>query len=67
MSSIYSFLHFPYPLFILPSILDATAQIAAGNQPINVICKITHIIPEIILPLKKKDNQGSNTAINIIF
>jgi hypothetical protein len=49
-----------------PSILDATAHIAAGSQPIIVHCKIRHIKPVKIFPLKKKDSHGRRTAINII-
>jgi hypothetical protein len=50
----------------LPSTREATAHIAAGNQPISVHCKTKHKIPEKILPLKKKESQGNNTAIKII-
>ena len=45
---------------------DATAQIAAGNHPIKVICKIKQITPCIIFPLKMNDNQGRSTANMII-
>lgn len=38
----------------LPSTREATAQIAAGSQPINVHCSIRHNIPEKIFPLRKK-------------
>ncbi|MDF2477354.1 MAG: hypothetical protein K0S24_2837 [Sphingobacterium sp.] len=49
-----------------PSTREATAQIAAGNQPRIVSWRIKQIIPLNILPLKKKDNQGRSTAISII-
>lgn len=52
-------------LFLLSS-NDATAQIAAGNQAITVICKIKQQIACIIFPLKKKDKHGNKTAIKII-
>jgi len=42
------------------------AHIAAGSHPINVICKIKQRNPDNILPLKKKDNQGTKIAIRII-
>src|SRR5690606_6612758 len=48
------------------SIREATAHIAAGNQPINVNCKKRQIKPINIFPLKKNDSQGNKTAINII-
>ena len=50
----------------LLSDLDATAHIAAGIQPINVIWRIKQMIPVIIFPLKKNDNQGMKIATNII-
>ncbi len=40
---------------------------AAGNQPIKVICKITQSKPLKIFPLKKKDNQGKKTAMRITY
>ena len=45
---------------------EATAQIAAGNQPIKVICKIKHNKPRKNFPLKKNDNQGIRTANKIM-
>jgi hypothetical protein len=46
---------------------EITAQIAAGIQPIKVICKIRHRIEVRILPLKKKETNGKNIAINVMF
>lgn len=45
---------------------EITAQIAAGIQPIKVICKIRQRIEVSILPLKKKETNGKNIAINVI-
>lgn len=45
---------------------EITAQIAAGIQPIKVICKIKQRIEVSILPLKKKETHGKNMAINVI-
>lgn len=45
---------------------EITAQIAAGIQPIKVICNTRHRTPVNILPLKKKDNQGNKMAISVI-
>jgi hypothetical protein len=45
---------------------DITAHIAAGNQPIKVICKIRQIIPNAIFPLNIKDRKGRSIANNII-
>ena len=53
-------------LAFLASSNEATAQIDAGIQPISVNCRTTQSIPVRILPLKKNDNQGNKTAINII-
>jgi hypothetical protein len=47
----------------LASLLDDTAQKAAGNQPMSVICRNKQMIPWMILPLKKKDNQGNKMAM----
>jgi hypothetical protein len=46
----------------LASLLDDTAQKAAGNQPISVICRNKQMMPWIIFPRKKKDNQGNKMA-----
>ena len=45
---------------------EITAQIAAGIQPIKVTCKIRQRIDVSILPLKKKETNGKNIAINVI-
>ncbi|REG99660.1 hypothetical protein [Flavobacterium aquicola] len=45
---------------------DITAQIAAGIQPIKVICRIKHRIDVSIRPRKKKERNGKNIAINVI-
>jgi hypothetical protein len=45
---------------------EITAQIAAGIQPIKVICKIRQMIAVNILPLKKKEANGKKMAINVI-
>jgi hypothetical protein len=45
---------------------EITAQIAAGIQPIKVICKIRQMIAVNILPLKKKEAKGKKMAINVI-
>jgi hypothetical protein len=46
---------------------DKTAQIAAGSQPINVICNIKQMIPVKIFPRTIKDRKGRSIANNIIF
>ena len=45
---------------------EITAQIAAGTQPISVICKIRQIIQVSILPLKRKDKNGKKIAIKVM-
>ena len=45
---------------------EITAQIAAGTQPISVICKIRQIIEVNILPLKRKDKNGKKIAIKVM-
>jgi len=45
---------------------EITAQIAAGIQPIKVICKIRQIMQVRILPLKRKDIHGKNIAISVM-
>jgi hypothetical protein len=45
---------------------ETTAQIAAGIQPIKVICKIKQIRAVKILPLIKKEMDGKNIAISVI-
>ena len=45
---------------------DTTAQIAAGSQPIKVICKMRQITAVNILPLNIKESHGSKIAISII-
>ncbi len=46
---------------------DRTAQIAAGSQPIKVICNIKQITPVKIFPRIMKDRNGNKIAINIIW
>lgn len=43
-----------------------TAQIAAGIQPISVICNIKQSIAVKILPLKKKETNGKKMAIKVM-
>jgi hypothetical protein len=43
-----------------------TAHAAAGNQPINVIWRIRHIMPENILPRSKKESHGNKIASSVI-
>jgi hypothetical protein len=45
---------------------EITAHIAAGIQPIIVICKIKQIIPVNIFPRRKNDINGKNMAISVI-
>lgn len=45
---------------------DTTAHIAAGIQPIRMICNIKQIIQVKIFPLNKKEIPGKNIAINVI-
>jgi len=45
---------------------EITAQMAAGIQPINVICKIKQMIAVNIFPLNRKDKDGISMAINVI-
>ena len=45
---------------------EITAQIAAGIHPIKVICRIKQRIDVSILPLKKKERNGKNIAINVM-
>jgi hypothetical protein len=45
---------------------EITAHTDAGIHPINVICKIRHIIPVSILPLRINDKNGKNIAIKVI-
>jgi hypothetical protein len=58
-----------YVFFITLSALEfskeITAQIAAGIQPIKVICKIKQMIDVTILPQKRKIRKEKN-AINVI-
>jgi hypothetical protein len=57
-------------LFVRRSALEfckeITAHIAAGIQPISVICKIRQIIPVNILPRRKNDRNGKNMAMSVI-
>ena len=41
---------------------DIPAHIAAGSQPINVICKMKHKIAEKIFPLTRNEIQGNKIA-----
>ena len=45
---------------------ERTAQMAAGIQPIKVICKNKHNMDVSIFPLKKKEIHGKKIAINVI-
>jgi hypothetical protein len=45
---------------------DNTAHIAAGSQPISVICKIKQIIAEKIFPRRIKDMEGKKIAIKVM-
>lgn len=45
---------------------EITAQIAAGIQPIKVICRIRQTSAVKIFPRKKKDTHGKNIAISVI-
>ena len=53
-------------LSALALLSDTTAQMAAGIQPINVICKIRQRMPVSILPLSMKESQGNNMARRVI-
>ncbi len=53
-------------LFALEFCKDATAQNAAGIQPITVNCKTRQIMPVRIFPLSIKDINGNKMAINVI-
>ena len=46
--------------------MDITAQMEAGTQPISVICRMKHKIPNNIFPLNKKGSHGKIMARNII-
>lgn len=46
---------------------DKAAQIAAGSQPINVICNIKQMIPVKIFPRTMKDKKGRSIASSMIF
>ncbi|WP_242670893.1 hypothetical protein, partial [Flavobacterium aquidurense] len=45
---------------------ETTAQIAAGIQPIKVICKIRHNSAVRIFPLRTKEIHGKNMAIKVM-
>jgi hypothetical protein len=45
---------------------EMTAHIAAGTQPIIVICKIKQIIPVNIFPRRKNERNGKNIAMRVI-
>ena len=45
---------------------EITAQIAAGIQPIKVICKSKQIIPVNSFPLKRNERKGKKIAISVI-
>jgi len=53
-------------LSALALLSDTTAQMAAGIQPISVICKIRQRMPVRILPLSMKESQGNNMARSVI-
>jgi len=43
-------------------LIEYTAQIKAGNQPIMVICKIKQIMPAKIFPCIMSESQGKKKA-----
>lgn len=45
---------------------ETTAQIAAGNHPMSVICSTRHNMACRIIPLSRNDNDGSSMAMSII-
>lgn len=45
---------------------ETTAQMAAGNHPIRVICSTRQSMACRIMPLRRKDNAGRRMAISII-
>jgi hypothetical protein len=45
---------------------DVTAQIAAGIQPIKVICRIRQSMAVKIRPLKKKESDGKKIAMSVM-
>jgi hypothetical protein len=61
-----AFINFELRLSALEFCKDSTAQIAAGIQPMRVICKIRQIIQVRIFPLKRKEIHGKNIAISVI-
>lgn len=61
-----AFINFSVRISALEFCREITAQIAAGIQPIKVICKIKQIIAVKILPLNKKERDGKNIAISVI-
>ncbi|MCP2028715.1 hypothetical protein L1276_003886 [Flavobacterium sp. HSC-32F16] len=61
-----AFINFSLRLSALEFCKEITAQIAAGIQPIKVICKIKQIMAVKILPLNKKKRDGKKIAISVI-
>jgi len=61
-----AFINFSLRLSALEFCREITAQIAAGIQPIKVICKIRQIIAVNIFPLKRNEANGKKIAINVI-
>jgi hypothetical protein len=57
---------FSFRLSNLEFCKEITAHIAAGIQPIKVICKIKHRTDVSILPRKKNDKNGKKIAINVM-
>lgn len=45
---------------------DTTAHMAAGSQPISVICSIRQAMPDNIFPRSRKESQGNRMAIRVI-
>jgi len=63
------FIAFMSSLFLLSALefcKEMTAQIAAGIQPIRVICNSKQIIDVSIFPLRKKERNGKKMAIKVM-
>lgn len=61
-----AFINLLFLLSALEFCKDTTAQIAAGIQPIKVICKIKQIMQVKIFPLNRNEIHGKNIAISVI-
>ena len=63
------FIAFMSSLFLLSALefcKEMTAQIAAGIQPIRVICNSKQMIDVSIFPLRKKETNGKKMAIKVM-